>query len=226
MRGKTRLYRKATALAGLALAISSLSALPAAMADPVVPPVWDVVVDDFESGTLDAWDQTSGGTFALVAGGGHNGSTGLSVAVGQSSNYLYQTGVAKAEQGYMTFWFNPNGVVIPDEGTTWVPGKSICLASIVNSEDWWPPMVALYVRRPAGQDYQAYLAWPIDASDGRFYDYESGGLPRERVGGSVAQWRIDAPCDERRSHRSLWRHHPIRQGQQQQQHTLRCVAFR
>jgi hypothetical protein len=194
MQRKTRLYRKAAALIGLTLTIRVLSFQPPAMAAPLIPPVWDVVADDFEGGTLAAWNQTSGGVFNLVAGGGHNGSTGLSVAVGQGSSHLYQTGVAKATEGYMTFWFNPNGVVIPDEGTSWVPGKSICLASIVNSEDWWPPLVALYVRRPAGQGYQAYLAWPIDESDSRFYDYESGsfdlldGWQQITVGYRVNEW--------------------------------------
>jgi hypothetical protein len=165
-----------------------------AAADPVIPPVWDIVSDDFESGTLDAWRKTSAGSFNLVNGGGVNGSTGLAVAVGQEAGHLYQTGVARAEEGYMTFWFNPNGVAIPDEGTSWVPGKSICITAIVNSDDWWPPLVALYVRRPPGQGYRAYLAWPIDADDNRHYDYESGsfelldGWQRITVGYSINAW--------------------------------------
>ena len=118
----------------------------------------------------------------------------MSVTVGQPSSYLYQTSVARAEEGYVTFWFNPNNVVIPDEGTSWVPGKSICATTIVNSEDWWPPLVALYVRHLPGQGYQAYLAWPVDEEDNRHYDYESGafdltdGWQEITVGYRVNEW--------------------------------------
>jgi hypothetical protein len=193
-----RFLLKIATLANLALClILAISVLPlqqTAVADLVIPPVWDIVTDDFESGTLNAWRKSSGGNFNLVSEGGYNGSTGLSVAVGQDSSQLYQTDVAKAEEGYMTFWFSPNGVVIPDEGTSWVPGKSICITAIVNSDDWWPPLVALYVRRPAEQGYQAYLAWPIDAEDSRHYDYESGsfdlvdGWQRITVGYRINEW--------------------------------------
>ena len=198
MEEKARSFHKAAALAGLALVIVLANiALPRPLrvrADPVIPPVWDIVTDDFESGNLDAWHKASEQHLSLIPDGGHGGSTGLSVAVGQSSRYLYRTEVAKAEVGYFTFWFNPNGVVIPDAGTSWVPGKSLCLFDIVNSDDWWPPLVALYLRRPSGQGYQAYLAWPIDEDDNRYYDYESGafdlvdGWQRITVGYGVNEW--------------------------------------
>lgn len=178
----------------LALAFGLLPFQSTAMADPVIPLVWGIVVEDFESGPLDEWSKISPADLSLVPGGGHNGSTGLSVAASQGSSYLYQTKVARAEEGYMTFWFNPNGVVIPDEGTSWVPGKSICISAIVNSDDWWPPLVALYVRRPAGQGYQGYLAWPIDGQDNRYYDYELGsfdvvnGWQKITVGYRINEW--------------------------------------
>ncbi|MDY6878096.1 MAG: right-handed parallel beta-helix repeat-containing protein [Chloroflexota bacterium] len=166
MKGKTRL------VLCLVLAISILPFQPVS-ADPAIPPVWDVVADDFESGTLDAWNETSGGTFDLIPGSGQGGSTGLSVSVGQDANYLYQTDIAKAEEGYLTFWFNPNGVIIPDPFTWWPPGNSICIASVVGPS-WWPPLVSLYVRSPGGEGYEGYLAWPT--ADGRYYDYESGAF--------------------------------------------------
>ena len=50
----------------------------------------------------------------------------------------------------LSFWFNPNGVTIPDPFTYWPPGSSICIASIVSSQSWWPPLVSLYVRHEAG----------------------------------------------------------------------------
>jgi hypothetical protein len=145
--------------------------LPIARADHTIPPVCDIVTDDFESGTLDAWVKVSAGDLSLVTGGGYNGSTGLSVAVGQHASYLYQSDIARADEGYLTFWFNPNSVSIPDEGTYWIPGKSIRIAYVQGTE-WWSMVVALRVRKPSGQGYKAYLEWRAD--DGTHYDYESG----------------------------------------------------
>lgn len=168
---------------------------PTVRADPVIPPLWDIFADDFESGNLDAWYRSPyGANFTLVPGGGHNGSTGLSVPVGAGARYLFRTDVARAEEGYMTFWFNPNGVVVPDQGTSWVPGKSICITAIVNSDSWWPPLATLFVYRPPGQDYQAYLVWPIDEDGNRHYDYETGafdlvnGWQKLTVGYRVNEW--------------------------------------
>lgn len=172
MQRKTRLYRKAAALLGLTLMIRALSSQPTATADPVFPPVWDIVADDFESGALDAWSVSSAASPSLIPGGGHDGSTGLSVSMSQSASYIYQTDVARAEEGYLTFWFDPNGAVIPDPFTWWPPGNSISVASVIGPS-WWPPLISLYVRRPAGEGYKAYLAWPTGESD-RHYDYESG----------------------------------------------------
>jgi hypothetical protein len=163
------------------------------MAQTAIPPTWDVLADDFENGTLDKWRQSSPTKPALAPGIGYSGSTGLSVAVSSDSSYLYQTEVAKAEEGYLTFWLNPNGVSIPDEGTSWIPGKSLSIAEVVNSDDWWPPLVALYVRHPEGEGYQAYLAWPDDAADNRHYDYDNAfdlvdGWQRITLGYRVGEW--------------------------------------
>jgi hypothetical protein len=144
-------------------------------AQATIPPIWNIVADDFESGSLEAWDQ--GGTVSLLPGGGYGNSTGLAVSASDDSSYLYRTGVAKAEQGYVSFWFNPNGVIIPEpDPNWWPPGTSLSIAEVVNSDGWWPPLVALYVRNPTGSQYQAYLAWPINEQDERFYDYENGSF--------------------------------------------------
>ncbi|MDY7075399.1 MAG: right-handed parallel beta-helix repeat-containing protein [Chloroflexota bacterium] len=142
-----------------------------ARADPTIPPVWDIVTEDFESGSLDAWTRVSAGDLSLVPGGGRNGSSGLSVAVGQNSSYLYQTDIARAEEGYLTFWFDPNGVVIPDPFTWWPPGNSIRIASIVSSDTWWPPLVSIYVRYETGQGYRGFITWAEEESN--HYDYEN-----------------------------------------------------
>ena len=128
-------------------------------AEPMIPPVWDILADDFESGALDLWELSSPARPALAPGGGINGSTGLSVPVSADSAYIYQTEVAKAEEGYLTFWFNPNGVSLPEpDPNWWPPGTSLSIAEVGNSDEWWPPLAALYLRRPPGRGYQAYLA--------------------------------------------------------------------
>ncbi len=164
-----------------------------ALAQAAVPPTWDILVDDFEGGTLDLWQLSSPSYPKLEPAGGRNGSTGLSVPVSSGSNYIYQTNIAKAEEGYLAFWFNPNGVNIPDEGTSWIPGKSLSIAEVVNGTDWWPPLVALYVHQPANQGYQAYLSWPVDESDQRNYDYENAfdlvdGWQKITIGYRLNEW--------------------------------------
>lgn len=129
------------------LALTLLATLipsPAARADPVIPPTWDIVADDFESGSLDGWSKVSDGDMSLVAGGGHGGSTGLAIAVSQGESYIYQSHVARAEEGYLTFWFNPNNVAIPDPTPNyWPAGSSLCIAQVRSSAgDWWPPLVS------------------------------------------------------------------------------------
>lgn len=143
-------------------------------AAPMIPPVWDILADDFEGGTLDLWEASSPPSPALAPGGGINGSTGLAVPVSSEPAYLYQTGVAKAEEGYLTFRFNPNGVSLPEpDPNWWPPGTSLSIAEVVNSDEWWPPLAALYLRQPPGQGYQAYLAWPTNEDGTRHYDYDN-----------------------------------------------------
>jgi hypothetical protein len=156
----------------LVFVVANLSSFgPAALADPVIPPTWDIVADDFESGGLDAWQTIAPGSLSLTPGGGRDGSTGLSVAVSAEQAYVYQSRVAYAEEGYLTFWFNPNGVDLPEPSPNyWPPGSSLRVARIRSSnDDWWPPLVEFCVRRPVGQ---GYLAWPT--ASGYFYDYASG----------------------------------------------------
>src|SRR5512144_1210533 len=87
------------------------SALPVSAslsADLVIPATWDIVSENFESGSLTAWSKTGESNLALVSGVGRNGSVGLRVAASSSAARLYQSQVTKAREGYLTFWFNPN----------------------------------------------------------------------------------------------------------------------
>ena len=147
-----------------------------ARADPVIPPVWDVVADNFESGSLAAWSTVGSGNLSLVAGGGRNGSTGLAVTVGQGEAYIYQYPVAYAVEGYLTFWLNPNGVALPEPSPNyWPPGTSLCVGQVRSSaSDWWPPLIGFYLRQPPGQGYKGFIAWP--KAGGYFYDWQSGSF--------------------------------------------------
>jgi len=159
----------------LALVAASLSSPgPKVLADPVIPPTWDIIADDFESGGLDTWQTVAPGSLSLTPGGGRGGSTGLSVAVSPDEAYIYQSRVAYAVEGYLTFWFHPNGVALPEPSPNyWPPGSSLRVARIRSSNsDWWPPLVEFCVRQPGGEGYQGYLAWPT--TEGYFYDYEDG----------------------------------------------------
>ncbi len=154
----------------LLAAVASLLLPGVARAQSMIPPAWDIVADNFEGGGLAAW--TLGGTesVGLLPGGGHAGSTGLSVPVGQDQNYISQSRFARAEEGYLTFWFNPNNVTIPDPDTYWLPGNSLYVAGIVSTESWWPPLVTLYVRYETGVGYKGFLAWP----NGEENSYDTG----------------------------------------------------
>ncbi len=147
-----------------------------AVAQPIIPVTWDVLADNFESGSLAAWSTVGSGNLSLVAGGGRNGSTGLAVAVSPDEAYIYQSRVAYAVEGYLTFWLNPNGVALPEPSPNyWPPGTSLCVGEVRSSaSDWWPPLIGFYLRKPPGQGYKGYIAWP--KTSGYFYDWQSGSF--------------------------------------------------
>ena len=159
------------------LAVLIASPAFSAPAAPVIPPTWDVVADNFESGSLAAWYTVEASRLSLLPGGGRNGSTGLAVAVSQVDAYIYLSRVAYAVEGYLTFWLNPNGVALPEPTPNyWPPGTSLCAGEVRSSaSDWWPPLIGFYLRKPPGQGYQGYIAYP--KASGYFYDWESGAFP-------------------------------------------------
>ncbi len=158
----------------LSLIGSSLPVGASPNADLVIPPTWDIVSENFEGGTLTAWSKEGESNLTLAPGDGHNGSIGLRVTATSSTAYLYQSHVTKAPEGYLTFWFNPNNVALPEPSPNyWPPGTSWNVAEIRSSaDDWWPPLIGFYLRKPPGQDYKGYIAWP--KASGYFRDYENG----------------------------------------------------
>ncbi len=166
--------RKSALILCLALIITLLPPLSPVSAAPIIPPTWDIVSENFESNSLSAWSTHTPANLSLIAGGGRGNTLGLNVGVNTGTAYISQSGVAKATEGYLTFWLNPNGVAIPDITTYWPPEKAICIAGVLQADsDWWPPIVSLYLRRPPGQtNYKAYLAWANGSSN--YYDYQAG----------------------------------------------------
>ncbi len=166
-----------------------LFALPTSWAAP--PPVSDVMSDDFESGTLDAWKKTSPEDLSLAPGGGLNGTTAAAVAIDSGSSYLFKTDLAQAQEAYFTFWFNPNNVNIPDPQGVGITSKSFRIACI-RGPDQWHRLVGLRIRRPTGQGYKAFLEW--NSEDGTRYDYLSGefslssGWQKITLGYRVDEW--------------------------------------
>ena len=138
-----------------------------------VPPVWDFVSDDFESGALARWGKVSDANLSLNRGGGHNGSTGLSVTVDERETYIYKTDMMKTTEGYVTFWFDPNSMEIPDQPEVPIPGKSIRIVD-VKGPQYYDVIAALRIWKPNGssQAYKAYLEWQAD--DRSHFDLDSG----------------------------------------------------
>lgn len=145
---------------------------PAPVSSRVIPPVWDFILDDFEKGSLAKWGQVSEGNLSLTPGVGLYGSTGLSVAVHKRETYLYKTDIVKTTEGYVTFWFNPNRVNIPDESSLPLPGKSIRIVDIKGYKNY-DVIAGLRIWKPRDSvDYKAYLEWQAD--DGSHFNYDTG----------------------------------------------------
>lgn len=167
---------------------------PLVRAATSIPPTWNIVNDTFEDGWQNAWNLTSPGNLSLSQGQGFNGSTALSVSMTTNQAYLSQSQVAYAEEGYLTFWLNPNGVSLPEPSPNyWPPGTSICVGEIRSSaSDWWPPLAGFYLRKPAGQGYKGFLAWP--KSTGYFYNHKDGmfdlsdGWQKITIGFKIDTW--------------------------------------
>ena len=188
--------RHTIALIGLALALTgaflfSASHPSIAASASVVPPTWDIVADNFEGATLENWRTVAASDLSLLPGGGYGSSIGLSVRVDTGESYIYQSSIAQAHEGYLTFWFNPNSVDIPDSGTSWMPDKSIRIANVKGSE-YWATLVALRMEQSQEQGHHAYLEWRT--GDGSHYDYTNGKFPLRddwqqiTLGYRVDQW--------------------------------------
>ncbi len=177
----------------LIFVVSATSCMPAAPSESAAPPGksipepgrqpvanavqpallngWDIVSENFDSGPLTQWDKISPDDQNLVAGGGHNGSTGLAIVGNQQESFIRQTRVTAAKEGYLSFWFNPNDFAIQNTGESSIPAQSIRIANVKGSKNWHA-LVGLRIRQTAAKSYKAYLEWRAD--DGTHFDYRRG----------------------------------------------------
>ncbi len=158
-----------------------------------IPNSWDVLSDDFESGSLAAWGEITQNDIHLSTGTGYGSSSGLSIGVNKRFTYLYRTDLFKTKGGYLTFWFNPNHVAIPNSQQTAIPGNSIRIADIKGTEHY-DVIAALRILKPdlSSQGYKAYIEW--QEKDGAHYNFDSGqfdlvdGWQKITLGFSINNW--------------------------------------
>lgn len=134
----------------------SLATTPRSVTPPLTPPTsYALIRDDFESGSLAGWDKTQASNLWLTSPA-WSGSFCLAVVLTSTPVYISRTGLKRTDEAYLSFWFHPNFCRIPDQGS-WIPGKSIDVASLLGS-NWWP-LATLMLHAPTNQGYRAYLSW-------------------------------------------------------------------
>lgn len=143
------------------------------------PTVETTFSDNFDSGQWnEAWrERADPGNVSVVSG--NNGQV-LQTMVNAEANYLIQPRFIAAEEGYLSFWFNPNGVIIPEQDSSgnelaWIPSKSIVIAEIngptTSTGTDERATVALHLYKPANSGYKVYLRWSQEGDGRAAYDF-------------------------------------------------------
>jgi hypothetical protein len=124
--------------------------------------------DDFENDGINQWRVVSQEDLSPVARTGYGGSAGLAVSISNRSSFLYRNDLTRAQEAYLTFWFNPNDMNLPLDGTLW--SKTLRIASVIGPEG---VLVALRIYKITDHNYRAYLEWS-DENDGLQFDHVLG----------------------------------------------------
>ncbi|MDM8530385.1 hypothetical protein QUF63_04385 [Anaerolineales bacterium HSG25] len=129
-----------------------------------VPTVESLFSDNFNSGSWDEiWktEQSEITDLQVVDG---NGGKVLQSASKTDINYLRGVNIAKATEAYVSFWFNPNNVVIPDEDISYIPNKAINMVDIKGPQpDGRERLLAsLGMYKTIEGEYRVYLRWTED----------------------------------------------------------------
>jgi hypothetical protein len=161
------------------LLATAMMLLAAASADAqtTIPPTAAVHADDFDSGSLDDWFLSGTGTLGLEPGQGLGGSTALAITVTDDEAHLIRGNrrdVARADEAYLTFSLDPDGVDLNDPGSGFIPNRSVQVGVIRGPEEG--VLVALRMREIAPGNYEGFLQW-LDGSASEQYDFLSGSFP-------------------------------------------------
>lgn len=162
-----------------------------------IPSTSEVFADDFERGTLEDWSLTLESALSLVGSVGPSGSTALEVTLSESESHLtrgIRRDVARAPEAYLSFWFDPDGAVLNDPGSGFIPNRAVQIGAIRGPGRG--NMVAIRVREVAG-GFEGFLEWRNE-TDTEQYDFADGSFPIAsgwqritigfRVDGWVACW--------------------------------------
>lgn len=157
-----------------------------------IMPIWNLLADDFNSGTLSKWNLISPGNLKLEQTGGRDNSAALEVHVHKRETYLYRTDALKATEAYLTFWFNPNQVEIQDQPDVPIPGKSIRIVDFKGLSEY-TVVAGLRIWKPASSNsYRVFLEWEDQA--GSHFDLDegqfdlTGGWQKITLGYKINEW--------------------------------------
>jgi hypothetical protein len=157
------------------------------------PPVWNYFSDDFEGKETPGFEMIHPEGITRLEGNGVNNSTGLSIEVQKTETYVYINNLIPSTEGYVTFWFNPNDVVIPDQPGQPVPAKSLRIADVKGTTNY-SVIAALRLWQPQNElnGYKAFLEW--QTSDGMQFNLDSGqfdlrnGWQKITLGFHINEW--------------------------------------
>lgn len=140
-----------------------------------MPSTYERFGDTFEDGTLEDWVMASGSVLGVTTGAAFEGSYGLAVTVSPAESHVVRgtrRDIARADEAYLRFRFDPNDLIFNDPGTGWIPNRSIQFAAIQGPGRHF--MVAIRFRRVAGV-YEGFLEWH-DASGANQLDFVNGSF--------------------------------------------------
>ncbi len=158
-------------LAALAIFVQSV-----AFAQTTIPTTVPIHGDDFESGSLEDWFISGTGTLGLAPGDGVGGSAAMAVTLSADEAHLLRGNrrdVARADEAYLTFSFDPNSANFNDPGSGFIPNRAIQIGVIRGPDDG--VLVALRVREVAPGSYEGFLHW-LDDGGSQQYDFSSGSF--------------------------------------------------
>lgn len=146
---------------------------PTATVQEAPLPFWDLLTNDFESEMKDDWGKVSEKDLGLIKEKGVERSTGLVVNVNGGESYVTKTESKKNDEGYLSFWFNPDQLEIGDPLDVSIPWKSVRIADIKGS-DIYEIIVGIRIWKPyvPGDKYMGYLEWKDEK--GAHFDFEEG----------------------------------------------------